>query len=68
MSGTSAKPIQTSLPADPEVVGSPLRPVPNVQWPAVTTVVGLTSVPVQLNQPPGSSKRGSIAVGSEKSS
>jgi hypothetical protein len=63
-SGSSAKLIQTSLPPDPDGVGSPSSPVPNVQCPAVTTTVGLTSVREQLNQPPGSSNRGSIAVGS----
>jgi hypothetical protein len=52
------------LPPEPDAVGSPLSPVPKVQCPAVTTIVGLTSVPVQLNQPPGSSNRGSMAVGS----
>ena len=43
---------------------SPFSPVPKVQCPAVTTTVGLTRVPEHLNQPPGSSNRGSIAVGS----
>jgi hypothetical protein len=49
---------------EPDAVGSPFSPVPNVQCPAVTTMVGLTSVPEQVNQPPGSSNRGSTAVGS----
>ena len=49
-------------------VGAPLVPSGNVQCPAVTTIVGLTSVPVQLNQPPGSVNRGSVAVGSKNSS
>jgi hypothetical protein len=53
-----------SLPPDPDAVGSPFSPVPKVQCPAVTTIVELTRVPEQLNQPPGSSNRGSIAVGS----
>jgi hypothetical protein len=52
------------LPPEPDSVGSPFSPVPKVQCPAVTTIVELTSVPEQLNQPPGSSKRGSTAVGS----
>ena len=43
-------------------------PSGNVQCPAVTTMVGLTSVPLQLNQPPGSLNRGSVAVGSKNSS
>ena len=51
-------------PPEPDPVGSPFSPVPKVQCPAVTTMVGLTSVPEQLNQPPESSNRGSIAVGS----
>ncbi len=36
------------------VVDAPSSPTANVQWPAVTTTVGLISVPEQLNQPPGS--------------
>jgi len=63
-SGSSAKLIHTSLPPEPDSVGSPFSPVPKVQCPAVTTIVGLTSVPEQVNQAPGSSKRGSTAVGS----
>jgi hypothetical protein len=63
-SGVSAKLIHTSLPPEPDAVSSPFSPVPNVQCPAVTTMVGLTSVPEQVNQPPGSSNRGSTAVGS----
>ena len=65
--GTSVKLIQTSLPPTPPwaasvsapswVVDTPFRPTPNVQWPAVTTIVASSSVPVQVNQPPGSSKR-----------
>ena len=42
-------------------------PSGNVQCPAVTRMVGLTSVPLQLNQPPGSVNRGSVAVGSKNS-
>ena len=60
-SGASAKLIHTSFPPDPPLVGSPSVPVSNVQWPAATTTVGLTGVPVQVNQAPGSLNLGSIA-------
>jgi len=45
-SGAELKLIQMSFPPlpPPAVVGSPSRPTPNVQWPAVRTTVGEMSV------------------------
>ena len=65
--GAAAKLTQTSLPPTPPwaasvsapscVVETLSLPTPNVQWPAVTTTVGLSSVPLQVNQEPGSLNR-----------
>ena len=66
-SGASLKLIQTSLPPEPlppaAVVEAPSSPVPYVQWPAVTTIVEFSSVPVHVNQPPGSANLGSLSSG-----
>ena len=54
-----------SLPPNPpsSVVATPSLPTPNVQWPAVSTTVGLISVPEQLNHPAGIREPGVGVVG-----